>query len=309
MKQKFRQTASALMASLMVAGAVCVPALAAEDHLLIAPAPGESAPVSTPVSAAESVYGYQLEVDGEMAEVALPVMVPLVKVAEPLGFTVAWNGDGTIVIDSGAMHSTITIGVDSYQAITSLEDAEGATGPLKLGAAPVVIDGATYVPLELFDILLGNGAVTLEGGKIVVDTGSNTEMVQIPNPWAAYDTMEAAEQAAGFSMTLPAAVEDYAETVYQVLPSEDGATLEVLCRNGDDRLVLRKAPGAGDISGDYTIYGQERTVTADGRSVTLKGEDGRFALAIWADGGYTYSVHTDAPLSAAELTALVGEIR
>ena len=31
MKQKFRQTASALMASLMVAGAVCVPALAAED--------------------------------------------------------------------------------------------------------------------------------------------------------------------------------------------------------------------------------------------------------------------------------------
>ena len=296
MKQKFRQTASALMASLMVAGAVCVPALAAEDHLLIAPAPGESAPVSTPVSAAESVYGYQLEVDGEMAEVALPVMVPLVKVAEPLGFTVIWNGDGTIIIDSGAMHSTITIGVDSYQAITSLEDAEGATGPLKLGAAPVVIDGATYVPLELFDILLGNGAVTLEGGKIVVDTGSNTEM-------------EAAEQAAGFSMTLPAAVEDYAETVYQVLPSEDGATLEVLCRNGDDRLVLRKAPGAGDISGDYTIYSQERTVTADGRSVTLKGEDGRFALAIWADGGYTSSVHTDAPLSAAELTALVGEIR
>ena len=296
MKQKFRQTASALMASLMVAGAVCVPALAAEDHLLIAPAPGARAPVSAPVSAAEPVYGYQLEVDGEMAEVALPVMVPLVKVAEPLGFTVIWNGDGTIIIDSGAMHSTITIGVDSYQAITSLEDAEGATGPLKLGAAPVVIDGATYVPLELFDILLGNGAVTLEGGKIVVDTGSNTEM-------------EAAEQAAGFSMTLPAAVEDYAEAVYQVLPSEDGATLEVLCRNGDDRLVLRKAPGAGDISGDYTIYGQERTVTADGCSVTLKGENGRFALAIWADGGYTYSVHTDAPLSAAELTALVGEIR
>ena len=207
------------------------------------------------------------------------------------------------------MHSTITIGVDSYQAITSLEDAEGATGPLKLGAAPVVIDGATYVPLELFDILLGNGAVTLEGGKIVVNTGSNTEMVQIPNPWVAYDTMEAAEEAAGFSMTLPAAVEDYAETVYQVLPSEDGATLEVLCRNGGDRLVLRKAPGAGDISGDYTIYGQERTVTADGRSVTLKGKDGRFALAIWADGGYTYSVHTDTPLSAAELTALVREIR
>ena len=43
--------------------------------------------------------------------------------------------------------------------------------------------------------------------------------------------------------------------------------------------------------------------------MTLKGEDGRFSLAIWADGGYTYSVRTDTPLSAAELTALVGEIR
>lgn len=303
MKQKFRQTASALMASLVVAGAVCVPALAAEDHLLIAPVPGKS----TPISAAEPVYGCQLEVDGETAEVALPVMVPLVKVAEPLGFTVIWNGDGTILIDSGAMHSTITIGVDSYQAITSLEDAVGATGPLKLGAAPVIIDGSTYVPLELFDILLGNGAVTLEGGKIVVDTGSG--MAQIPNPWVEFDTLEAAEQASGFSLTIPAAAEDYAETAYQVLSSEDGATLEVLCRNGDDRLVLRKAPGAGDISGDYTVYGQERTVTADGHSVTLKGEDGLFSLAIWADGGYTYSVRTDTPLSAAELTALVGEIR
>ena len=57
------------------------------------------------------------------------------------------------------------------------------------------------------------------------------------------------------------------------------------------------------------VYGQERTVAVNGRSVTLKGEDGRFSLAIWADGGYTYSVRTDTPLSAAELTALAGEIR
>ena len=36
-------------------------------------------------------------------------------------FTVTWNGDGTVTVDSGEMHTTITIGEDSYQAITSIE--------------------------------------------------------------------------------------------------------------------------------------------------------------------------------------------
>ena len=74
--------------------------------------------------------------------------VPLRAVAEALGFTVTWNGDGTVTVDSGEMHSVITIGEDRYQAVTSIEGAVGATGPLQLGAPPYVIHGTTYVPLK-----------------------------------------------------------------------------------------------------------------------------------------------------------------
>ena len=151
-----KKTISVMAAALMLAGAVSIPALAAENDRLISPAPGgEPALIG---SDERITYEYPLEVNGGELDITVPVMVPLRTVAEALGFTVTWNGDGTVSIDSGLMHSTIAIGTDSYQAVTSLEGAEGATGPLQLGAAPYVVDGCTYVPLKLFDILLGNGA-------------------------------------------------------------------------------------------------------------------------------------------------------
>ena len=296
---KFKKTASALMASLVLTGAVSLPALAAEGvgPAVIAPAP------------AEETYGYQLEVNGSQADKNVPILVPLRTVAEALDFTVAWNGDGTISIDSGSMHTLITIGQDSYQAITSLEGAVGATGPLSLGAAPVVVGGATYVPLELFDILLGNGAVTLEDGRITVDTGAGSGSVQIPSPWVELDTMEQAAEKAGFGLTLPAEAEKYAERVYQVMSAENGAMLEVLCRSGDDRMIIRKAPGDGDISGDYTAYAQERTQTVGSLSVVMKGEGGLVSLATWTDGGYAYSISVGTTRSAAEMAGLVRGVR
>lgn len=284
---KFKKTASALMASLVLAGAVSLPALAAEGDgpAVIAPAP------------AEETYGYQLEVNGAQADKNVPILVPLRTVAEALNFTVAWNGDGTVSIDSGSMHTLITIGRDSYQAVTSLEGAVGATGPLSLGAAPVVVGGATYVPLELFDILLGNGAVTLEDGRITVDTGAGSVSVQIPSPWVELDTMEQAAEKAGFGLTLPAEAEKYAERVYQVMSAENGAMLEVLCRSGDDRLIIRKAPGTGDISGEYTPYGQETAADVGGVAVTLRGDGGLYRLAVWSEGDYAYSLSSTAGFS------------
>ena len=153
-----QKTVSALAAALVLAGAVSLPALAAEQT---APAPESAA------------YGYPLERNGAAAAADVPVMVPLRTVAEALGFTVTWNGDGTVTVDSGEMHSVITIGEDRYQAVTSIEGAVGATGPLQLGAPPYVIQGTTYVPLKLFDVLLGSGAVTLDGGRIAVRTASD----------------------------------------------------------------------------------------------------------------------------------------
>ena len=302
-----KKTISVMAAALMLAGAVSIPALAAENDRLISPAPGgEPALIG---SDERITYEYPLEVNGGELDITVPVMVPLRTVAEALGFTVTWNGDGTVSIDSGLMHSTIAIGADSYQAVTSLEGAEGATGPLQLGAAPYVVDGCTYVPLKLFDILLGNGAVTLDGGKIAVNTEADTGAAQIPNPWVALDTLEEAEMAAGFDLVLPENVKAYDEVAYQVLPSCDGNMLEVLCLDGEDRLIIRKAPGTGDIRGVYTSYEQEAVETADGASVTMKWKDGTFSLAVWESNGYTYSVYADTARTSADLLALVKGIR
>ena len=64
-------------------------------------------------------------------------IVPLRALAEYLGYTVAWHGeDSTVTLDSGAMHATVTLGANRYQAVTSLEGMVGMTAPFSLAAAP-----------------------------------------------------------------------------------------------------------------------------------------------------------------------------
>lgn len=48
--------------------------------------------------------GYVLRIDGEDTGARACIMVPLRAVAEKLGFTVTWNGDGTILLDDGVIY-------------------------------------------------------------------------------------------------------------------------------------------------------------------------------------------------------------
>lgn len=164
----------------MIASAFCA-ALAlslsatafAAEPMLISPAPAETAPaVIAPAPEEEAQPGYVLRIDGVDTDVRACVMVPLRAVAEKLGFTVTWNGDGSILLDNGVMHSTVTIGQDCYQVTTSNPDLVGMSAPFSLGVPPYVVNGTTYVSLGLFDALLGSqqGAVTMEDGIISLDT-------------------------------------------------------------------------------------------------------------------------------------------
>ena len=54
---------------------------------------------------------------------------------------------------------------------------------------------------------------------------------------------------------------------------------------------------------------QEAVETANGASVTMKGKDGTFSLAVWESNGYTYSVYADTARTSADLLALVKGIR
>ena len=271
------------------------PGPAAEEPMVIAPAPESDEP------APEYEYkpGYALRIDGEDAGVRACIMVPLRAVAEKLGFEVVWNGDGTVFLDDGTMHSTVTLGEDLYQVTTSVEGMVGMSAPFSLGMAPYAVNGTTYVPLGLFDALLGSqqGAVTMTDGAICLDTDPLNQDgdVQMPNPFAEYETLAEAAKAAGFEAAVPDAANGSDGRVFRAI---ENSLLEVIYRKGEDETArIRKAAGTEDISGDYNVYAQVDTVTVDGAQVTLKGDADKVSLATWTAEGYTYSVSAEGGIS------------
>ena len=90
------------------------------------------------------------------------LMVPLATVAQSLGFKITWNGaDRTVGLDDGTVKTTLTIGEDSYYKASS--QAIGLTQSFSLGGAPTIVNGRTYVPASLFNLLYSdNEAVRIE---------------------------------------------------------------------------------------------------------------------------------------------------
>ena len=267
-----KKLAPALL-SLALAGTLCLPAMAA--------------PLATDsVNDVKTASGYTLQVNGSDTDIDVCVMVPLRALAEELGFTVVWNGD-SIRVDTGDVHTDVTLGVDRYVITTSKEGMVGMSAPFSLGCAPYATNGVTYVPLSLFDALLGNreDAITGDSGVISIQTDTSA---QIPNPFVDCDTLAQAEQLAGFSLTLPADIKADGISVLS------GDMIQVLCEDG---LSIRKALGDEDISGDYNTYPQVETVAVQGHAVTLKGEGDQVTVAVWTADGYTYAVHSETGLS------------
>lgn len=109
-------------------------------------------------------------------------------------------------------------------------------------------------------------------------------------------------------MTLPELPDGYVLSYIQAL-TERGL-LEITYENeSGDELSIRKAPGDGDISGDYNDYAQSDTITVSDREVTLKGNDDAVNLAIWAKDRYTYAVSASAGLSAEGMSELAAQIQ
>lgn len=316
---KIKRTLSVSLAALMLMGAAAIPALAVEptvsddfntvdyvddmirnlpdsedgDPMLIAPAPDSEV----------SKGSYALIVDGRDMGAQICVVVPLRAVAEALGFTVTWNGDGTITLDDGKLHTDLTIGEDNYQTVTSNGELIGASAPFSLGMAPYVVNGTTYVPLELFNILLGyldSAEVSFSDGKLTLSTEPAQladSALQPASPFIDCAVMTEAAKLAGFDMGLPKAPDLIQAIEAEMIQAFYG-------ENGGD-MMIRKAVGSGDISGDYNDYAQVKTV--DG--VTIKGENDTFSLAVWEKDGYTYSISVAQALSQADMLALVASVK
>ena len=69
------------------------------------------------------------------------------------------------------------------------------------------------------------------------------------------------------------------------------AQVEYQGESQDEAVLFRKARGTDDISGDYNTYSDVTEVTVKEVSVTLKGDDGQYKLAIWQQDGFAYSLN------------------
>lgn len=94
-------------------------------------------------------------------------MVPIRLVAEKLGFTVSWDAKTeSVILNNGTVKTNVKIGTDLYYKAAAKEDLVGMSAPTSLGAAAYTEKGISWAPAELFNLLLGTQAVTLEGSVI-----------------------------------------------------------------------------------------------------------------------------------------------
>ncbi|MDO5141838.1 MAG: stalk domain-containing protein [Eubacteriales bacterium] len=174
---KLQKTLSVSLSALFLLGAAAFPAKAVGDSTveqvdeMIQGLGGQTDADGIPLVIAPAPDAlYSIVIDGEYISGKAAVAVPLRAVAEKLGFAVTWC-DGVITVDDGQTRCTITVGVDRYQTENSAPDVPGISAPVSLGMAPYVVDGVSYVPVALFDQLLGmEGIVGLENGAVVIDT-------------------------------------------------------------------------------------------------------------------------------------------
>ena len=134
----------------------------------------------------------------------------------------------------------------------------------------------------------------LNGNVEIIDIDDGGENMQIPNPFIGYQTLEDAEKAVGFNMSIPAEADGY--KILNVSTMND-VMLQVDFENG---VELRKQAGSEDISGDYNVYPVIEQAEINGVQVTLRIDNGKVYSAIWQRGGYTYALFSENGLSVEE---------
>lgn len=134
-----------------------------------------------------------------------------------------------------------------------------------------------------------------------------SDYVQYVSPIEEFDTLSEAENAVGFEIEIPESCGGYSDRTFSVIT---GTILEI--RYYDDsgtQLIIRKTRGSEDVSGDYTEYSDVSEIQTAAGTVTIKGSEGEYNLAVWTSGEYSYSVFAGSGLSEDELIKIVEKIQ
>ena len=292
-----------LMLALASVGSMGVSAMAANDTdntMVISPAPSVVAEAQRQFI----VNGKPMALDSYTTENGT-LMVPVRALGEALGFTVTWN-NFSVNINNGEMQSDLRIGEENYFAYTAIPDAVGMTAPFTLGAAPVLKNDKTYVPVKLFTVLFGNvdETVKITDTTVTIDKNAKADedgdTAEIPSPLTEHADIASLETAVAFKLRCPALPEGYrADSFIDI----SGTLAEVFYVSDKDTVVFRMEKGdSADISGDCNVYADKKTVEVGGVSVSVEGH-GDVRKATWSKDGFAFSLTSEKGLTEAQLAA------
>lgn len=314
-----KQAVTMLMAGILAGGTM--QGVFAEEPILIAPAPTDDITVIAPApTESEDIVGVpEITVDGEKLDLSKlnvsqymyteneNTLVPIRVIAEKMGYTVSWDDkEKEVKVGNDEWEVVFNIGVDSYYGVTKIKDAVGMTAPQSYGVLPKIADNTTYVPAKMFELM---GYEFSSVGQFASFTKAGTkeeESVQIPNPIKEYNTVDEAKKAVAFTVLMPDAMpEGY---VFAGVSTINDELFQISYKNGDNEILYRTAEGAEDISGDYNVYKNEKSLKIAGIDVTIKGNEGA-AKAVWTKDGLTYSIYADKEISEQDITNIIASIR
>lgn len=119
-------------------------------------------------------------------------------------------------------------------------------------------------------------------------------------------SVQALSEAVGFEVEDLAKLPfDVVETHYVIFGTE---LAEIRYSGVSQSAVYRKALGEIDPSGDYTQYASIQECSISGKTVTLRGAEDGFRLAVWFDDAYAYSLRLESPLTESAWAELLENI-
>lgn len=137
--------------------------------------------------------------------------------------------------------------------------------------------------------------------KRTLDDAENS--VAVSNGIAEVDSAKELASAVGFPVSevkgLPFKIEK------EIYASYWGEMAQIEYIGENETAVFRKGMGTEDVSGDYNEYPQVKEFTIDGYSVTLKGGNDKFSLAVWTDGTYSCSLAFEKGMSESDWITLI----
>ena len=137
--------------------------------------------------------------------------------------------------------------------------------------------------------------------------GAENNNFMLINPFVDCKSITEAEKIAGFKIVYPDNLFK-GNTLYRVL-NTDEKMIEIIFKENDGEITLRKSISKNDISGLYFDFKEETTININNINITLRGFSESYVNAIWSDNTYSYSIYIPSGRDSSYFEQIVGYIK